>query len=501
MGWTIPSTTMVAGVVMLWAACDPAAEVDEAATWRGGAGDVVMQRCATCHRDGDIAPFPLTTYDDVVRFATPVRAAIETGTMPPWQPSDDCGTYREDIDLTDDERALLLDFLDAGTPEGSLDLPEPELVASASFATDLQLKLPEPYTPTTEPDDYRCQIVDWPEDDTAYITGMRITPEVREIVHHVIVFAIGPESAETFRAYDEADAGPGYACFGGPTGGGGGAGLLDDLDQSALLAALAKVGVGLQDALSGNLDADQIAAVMEELGLEGGMQTMGLGGTGWVGSWVPGTPERPFPEGTGIRIEPGSLLIVQMHYNTLSADPVADQSTVEIAVADSVEREAMVVPFTDLGWVSRGIIGAPMEIPAGEPSVSHDTVATASSPFFGRARDTLGLADDAPLVVHNAGHHMHTLGTSQRTEVRHADGSSTCVLDIPKWDFAWQGGYTLETPITLAADDEVWMGCTWDNSAENQQQVDGEALTPIDVEWGEGTTDEMCLGVFYVTGE
>ena len=30
-------------------------------------------------------------------------------------------------------------------------------------------------------------------------------------------------------------------------------------------------------------------------------------------SWRTATP---FPEGTGIRIEPGSMLVVQMHYNT-----------------------------------------------------------------------------------------------------------------------------------------------------------------------------------------
>ena len=39
-----------------------------------------------------------------------------------------------------------------------------------------------------------------------------------------------------------------------------------------------------------------------------------------------------------------------------------------------------------------------------------------------------------------AGHHMHELGT-QRTELQHADGSSTCMLHTPDWDFNWQGRY------------------------------------------------------------
>jgi hypothetical protein len=42
------------------------------------------------------------------------------------------------------------------------------------------------------------------------------------------------------------------------------------------------------------------------------------------------------------------------------------------------------------------------------------------------------------------------------------------------------------------------MQCWWDNSAANQPLVDGMPKEPSDVGWGEGTFDEMCLGVVYV---
>ncbi|MDI3289600.1 hypothetical protein [Polyangium sp. 15x6] len=38
-----------------------------------------------------------------------------------------------------------------------------------------------------------------------------------------------------------------------------------------------------------------------------------------------------------------------------------------------------------------------------------------------------------------------------------------------------------------------------DHTAENQPVVDGVKMPPKDVPWGEGTTDEMCLGTFYLT--
>ena len=51
----------------------------------------------------------------------------------------------------------------------------------------------------------------------------------------------------------------------------------------------------------------------------------------------------------------------------------------------------------------------------------------------------------------------------------------------------------------LGPDDAVRLSCRWDNSPENQPIVDGVALEPRDVSWGEGTTDEMCLGNLYIT--
>lgn len=469
-------------------------------TYHGQAKAILDTKCATCHQPGDIGPFPLTTYAEVTAFSTAVRASIEHGTMPPWQPSDDCNTYNGNFDLTPEEEALLLAWLDGEMPEGdpaeSTASTEPEPEPSP---VDLSLPLPEAYTPTREPDDYRCQLIPWPEDAEPFVTGIRILPDQRSLVHHVIVFVAGPEQAARFQAYDDAEEGPGYTCYGGPTAGGEESGLgLDGVSPGALLAALSEVGLSPADLQAGNATPDQLAALTEALGLG---NSSALGGFRWVGSWVPGTPERPLPEGTGVHIEPGSVLIAQVHYNTLTASPVADRSTVQLSTAQAVDRQAEVMPFLDLGWVTNGMLGEPMTLPAGEAEVSHETISAYDGLLLRRSRSSLGLTDDDKMVVHLAGHHMHELGRRQRSEVRHADGSTTCLLDIPDWDFSWQGNYHLAQPATIAPGDSLWMGCTWDNSAANQPIVDGEALPVREVSWGEGTTDEMCLGVFYVTGE
>ena len=258
------------------------------------------------------------------------------------------------------------------------------------------------------------------------------------------------------------------------------------------------MGLTIGDLQSGNYTNEQLAELFDTLGTSPGGA---IGGFNQIGNWVPGTPPLPYPEGTGIRVEPGSMIVAQMHYNTLSADPISDQSSFQLATTPEVEKEAILMQLTDLGWVSQGMLGQAMTIPAGESTVEHATTAVNDSMFVMAARRNLGLAEDAPLMLYTAAAHMHNLGVSQRSEITHEDGSKTCLLDIPDWDFSWQGAYHFSEPIPFGEGDSLSMTCSWDNSANNQQIIDGEALDPIDVQWGEGTTDEMCLSGFYVTSQ
>ncbi len=442
-----------------------------ALTWHRDAAPVVAAKCGGCHVDGGIGSFALTTHAEVAALAGPVENAIASGAMPPWQGGDDCNDYRNDFSLSDQEKALLLAWLADGAPEGD-PADAAAIEPRAQLQVDLELPLPEPYTPTREPDDYRCQLVDWPLSGTSWITGLEVQPDQADIVHHAIVFAASASQAELFRDMDAQEDGPGYTCFGGPTNG-----QSDGLDLSEL---------SLEE--------------LTEL-LESGEVDLSGGGTRWLGAWVPGVEAAPLPEGTGLRMDEGDVLIVQLHYNTQSADPTPDHSVVGVQVADSVERPAMVLPFTDLGWVTGlDTLGGAMDIPAGAAEVVHDTSAPVDGRYFDAARNTLGLPEDSDLLVHQAGHHMHLLGTTGHQEIRHADGDSTCLVDVPDWDFSWQGGFALAEPARIEAGDELYLRCSWDNSADNQPIVDGAVQEPRDVAWGEGSTDEMCLSTLFLTG-
>jgi hypothetical protein len=410
-------------------ACGNPEPGSDAPTWRADVASVVVERCAGCHTDGDIAPFPLTTYEEVSAVSGLVASVIEAGTMPPWQPDNACRDYQGDLSMSDEERALVLAWVDGGTPEGGAG-DEPTVEAAERGDLDLTLFMSEPYTPRISPDDYRCLVLEWPETEPRYVTAYEVFPDARAQVHHVLAYMGSPADADQFRAWDAGEEGPGYTCYGDTSGPGGSA-------RSPLL-----------------------------------------------GGWVPGVRTPSYPEGTGILVEPGSVIVLQVHYNTATADPVPDQTYVSFDLADSVEREAVSSLFTDALWT----LGSGMNIPAGAASVTHDTLIDV--PFFlGISGSGFEVGTDESLDLHSVGLHMHQLGKRGRVSLVKADGSEECLLDIPRWDFNWQGRYRLTETVTIAPGDQIRLECEWDNSAANA----------VDTWWGDGTGDEMCLSGMYLS--
>ncbi|WP_256863370.1 hypothetical protein [Microbispora sp. GKU 823] len=81
----------------------------------------------------------------------------------------------------------------------------------------MTLTIPEPYRPTAPSggtDEYRCFLVDPGLTDTAFLTGSQFLPQNTDIVHHAIIFRVGPKEAEAARRTDAATPGEGWTCFG-----------------------------------------------------------------------------------------------------------------------------------------------------------------------------------------------------------------------------------------------------------------------------------------------
>ena len=218
--------------------------------------------------------------------------------------------------------------------------------------------------------------------------------------------------------------------------------------------------------------AESLAALEAEDGLPGyecfgGPGPISQADAAWLGAWAPGAVQGPLPNNIGIPMEADSMLVLQMHYNSRSGATGSDQTSIDFTVETEVENPGTIQPFTNPTWVFSG----GMTIPANTEGVSH----------------SFGMEISRDLVFHSANLHMHTRGRTGSMEIQRTDGTNDCMIEIDDWDFDWQRSYVFEEPKLLNAGDVWHLDCSWDNPTDN------------DLDWGEGTGDEMCLGTALVT--
>jgi hypothetical protein len=206
-----------------------------------------------------------------------------------------------------------------------------------------------------------------------------------------------------------------------------------------------------------------------------------FGATGWLGGWSPGWSAQEIPNGLGHEVTPGSKVILSVHYSVVSSTPTPDQTTLDLMLADEVEGTLESLSVYDPAW-----LGGDMLIPADAADVVHSYATTPRPRDDGSAR---------ALIAVNL--HMHERGSHGQVAIRHADGSTTCLLQVDRWSYDWQTDYVLQTPVTLEPDEQLLVECHFDNSPGNQRVVNGSIETPAPLNWAED--EEMCVA--YVTAE
>ena len=78
------------------AAANSALDLPEKVTWAEHVAPLVHERCAGCHRPGDIAPMSLLTYDEARPWAKGMLEAVKNGEMPPWHADPQHGEFAND---------------------------------------------------------------------------------------------------------------------------------------------------------------------------------------------------------------------------------------------------------------------------------------------------------------------------------------------------------------------------------------------------------------------
>lgn len=425
---------------------------------------VLVRNCVGCHSSGDIG-WSMEDPEQTYMLRNAITAAILERRMPPWLAEGGHQDYLGDPSLAASILELVRNWRDAGFPKGT-PRPDPSPGAAdhghgghASFEADLSLEvLPgEWYLPNqARADDYRCFVVDWPLDRPSYLTGFRAVPGNPLVAHHLVVYAVSPEMVQRFRELEAEEEGAGYQCFGGA--------LPDRLGRPADRQAY-------------------------ESRHRGGIREMRLANF-WLAHWAPGMDGHRFPEGTGILMEPGAGLVVQMHYYGRAAPGARDAGTrMDFQVADRVERPAFHLAQTRDAWLGGQRNGA-MVIGAGQMA-TYETATTLGDllPYIARITRT----DEARiqgLEVHSANLHMHAIGHSGEISLTDRNGRRETLLSVPRWDLRWQRDFTFAAPKVFSRQElegtRLAVRCTFRNPHERP------------VFGGYGSDEEMCFNFSYI---
>ena len=160
---------------------------------------VLQRNCVECHREGEIGPFSLETYEEAIGWADMMLEVIEEKRMPPWHADENTGAFSNARSMTEEDKQILRDWVDQGTPMGDVaDLPDPVKYVSGwrlPREPDRVVKMSKrPYEiPADETVEYQYFVVDPEFTEDRWISAAEVVPGNRSVVHHSIVFIRPPD--------------------------------------------------------------------------------------------------------------------------------------------------------------------------------------------------------------------------------------------------------------------------------------------------------------------
>ena len=431
----------------------PPPDTTARATWYQDVAPIVSKHCMSCHQDGGIAPFSLTTYEDASSNAKMMLDQINLGVMPPFgaREETDCNPrfgWQDDPRLTSQEKLTLQWWLEDGTPAGQVaQVPVPANTDLPNVTKTV--KPSQAFTSAGDRDQFICTVLDPGLTAGAWMNGLQIRPGNPVVVHHAVI-------TEVFATGTNAD-----------------------------LIASHPTGVPWDCSME-QQPADLVVSI-----------------------WTPGNQPMQTPTQLAVPLLAGSKLVMQIHYHPAGAVNDPDITAIDLRTTNVWPQKMYFVGAFGNAFQAPNLLPDPddrtiapeFRIPAN--NAAHEEHMTFTVGDLG------GLQN---VQLYSVNPHMHLVGTHinstiVRPSARGADPQSECLAN-GNWNFDWQRTYIYDTPIaslpTVKPGDVINVNCRWDNTMNNpfvlRALKDAGLNAPVDITLGEGSsTDEMCLEIFGIS--
>jgi mono/diheme cytochrome c family protein len=172
---------------------------------------IIADNCASCHREGGIAPFALNSHAMAQGWSPMIREVIVTKRMPPGQLDPHVGKFSNPYFVPFEDQRKLLDWIAAGSPRGDGNDPLAELgwpeTEWAFGEPDLIINVPPQTIPATGVLDYINVVVPIEGlDRDRWVKASQYLAGDRQVLHHTLNSVIGP--GESLRGGFTADGDP-----------------------------------------------------------------------------------------------------------------------------------------------------------------------------------------------------------------------------------------------------------------------------------------------------
>ena len=175
----------------------------ESPTFTRDIAPIFQRSCQACHRQGEMAPMSLVTYEEVRPWARSIRDRVVSREMPPWHIDRNIGIqeFEDDPSLSDAEIAVVAAWVDNGAPRGDpADMPPPRVFPDAASwqigEPDLIVRYPTVPVPAEGPDMFGSVYAPLEIDADRYIQAIQHRPVgegSQRVVHHALSFVVDLE--------------------------------------------------------------------------------------------------------------------------------------------------------------------------------------------------------------------------------------------------------------------------------------------------------------------